>query len=121
MNLVTDQVYDQESTASVERKYGSCTNYTYVSADTPPAEEETTIEQLTELWTLVKSGAPPYVDLAVWVVTQISLAKEIAPHWLQLTTGGTLRPPPTYGMREQCYKCLNTGLIMLKAVSIAKI
>ena len=61
MNLVVYQVHDQEATASVMRKYGSCTNYNDVFCDIPPAEEETTIEQLTALWALVKSGAPPYV------------------------------------------------------------
>ena len=127
MNLVVDQVYDQEiECLSEEEVLKLYKNYTDVFGDMPPAEEEITIEQLTALWALVKSRAPPYVDFAVWGPHGYRLQRKLRLTGLQLTAGGDIRQvelsgPPTYGMWERCYKCLKTGLIMLKAVGIAKI
>ena len=127
MNMVVDQVYDQEIDCLKEEDViVYYKNYTDVFGDMPPAEEEITIEQLTALWALVKSGAPPYVDFSVWGPHGYRLMRKLRLTGLQLTPGGDLRQvelsgPPTFGMWERCYKCLKTGLIMLKCVGIAKI
>ena len=127
MNLVADQVYDQEipvlSDTDISTLYK---NYTDVFGDMPPPEEEITVEQLTALDALVKSGAPPYVDFAVWGPHGYRLMRKLRMTGMQLMPGGDFRQvelagPPTFGMWQRCYMCLKTGLLMLKAVSIAKL
>ena len=104
MNLVADQVYDQElpvlSDTDITKLYK---NYTDVFGDMPPPEEEITVEQLTALDALVKSGAPPYVDFAVWGPHGYRLMRKLRMTGMQLMPGGDFRQvelagPPTFGM-----------------------
>ena len=127
MNLVADQVYDQEipclSDSDITTLYE---NYTDAFGDMPTPDEEITVEQLTALDALVKSGAPPYVDFAVWGPHGYRLMRKLRKSGMQLMPGGDFRQvelagPPTFGMWQRWYMCLKTGLLMLKAVSIAKL
>ena len=70
---------------------------------------------------LIKSGAPPYVEFAVWGPRGYRLKRKSAPHKFTIDNRWNPYAPLTYGMWEQCYKWLKTGLIMLKAVGTVKI
>ena len=75
---------------------------------------------------LVKSGAPPYVDFAVWEPHEYRLMRKLLMTGMQLMPGGEFRQVElaglsTFGMWQRCYMCLETGLLMLKAISIPKL
>ena len=86
--------------------------------ETCPLLMRRSLEQLTALDALVKSGAPPYVDFAVWGPHGYRLMRNLLMTGMQLMPGGDFRQvelagPPTFGMWQRCYMCLETGLLML--------
>ena len=60
MSTVADQINDQEIDVLDDDKISKCyASYHTIFKDIPPEGEECTIEQLTALHELIKSGAPP--------------------------------------------------------------
>ena len=103
MNLIANQVYDQESTASMKRKYASCTNYTDVFGDMHPARRRQQLNSLQRYRRWSSRGHHHMLSLRSGGHTAIA-CKEIAPRRFTTDSRWNSQAPPTYGMWEQCYK-----------------
>ena len=125
MSTVADQINDQEVDVLDDEKINQCyAAYNAIFKDIPPEGEECTIEQLSGLHELLKSGAPPYVDFALWGPHGYRMMRRLRLTGLLMGEGGHLRHvelpgPPDFAMWEKCYRVLRTGLLMLEAVSVS--
>lgn len=127
MSAVVDQINEQEVEALTEDDINTCyKNYTKIFQDLPPEGEECTVEQLTALNELLKSGCPPYTDFALWGPYGLRMLRKVKLSGMHIAEGGELRHielpgPPNFAMWEKCYRVLRTGLIMHDAVSVSNL
>ena len=125
LSTIVDQANDLEieplAVADVEAAYAA---YRAKMGDTPRPEEDLTPEQLGGLKALFASGAPPYVDLAVWGPFGRRIQKKLKLTGLVMTSGGTLQQaqlfgPPSVEEWQAGFAIFRTGAIMLEEISPA--
>jgi len=125
LSTVVDQANDLEiepmSSDSVESAYAT---YRLKMGDNPRPEEDVTPEQLAGLRALFASGAPPYVDLAIWGPFGRRIQKKLRLNGLILSSAGTLHQAQLYGppnIEEWLagFAVYRTGAIMLGQITPA--
>jgi len=92
----------------------------------PSHDHECTAEQVSALHSLASSGAPLYVDLAVWGPHHYRLLKKIKLSGMQIMPNGVLHNielagPPNFEMWEKCMTVFKTGCIQLELLSPARV
>ena len=92
----------------------------------PGEGEEPTSDQLTAVHHLLKSGVPPYADFAVFGPHQLRLRRRLKFSGMTIARDGHLQSvelhgPPSVEERLACYRVLTVCLIMLKAVTPARL
>ena len=92
--------------------------------DMPRPEDDVTAEQLAGLRAMFSTGAPPYVDLAVWGPFGRRIQKKLKLTGLVMTASGTLQQAQLYGPPNvddwlAGFAVFKTGAIMLGEVTPA--
>ena len=90
--------------------------------DYPRPEEDVTPEQLAALSALFSSGAPPFVDLAVWCPYGRRIQRELRFSGQVLGASGVLHTlqlygPPTVCGWQACWAIFKTGAITRQELS----
>lgn len=90
----------------------------------PRPEEDITIEQLTGLRALFRSGAAPYVDLSIWGPFGARTQRRLKMAGVTLGSDGTIQQvqmpgPPNVESWQEGFGVFRTGCIMLDQISIA--
>jgi hypothetical protein len=122
---IVDQANDLEVDpmphSEVEAAYKT---YKDKMGDMPRPEDDVTTEQLAGLRALFATGAPPYVDLAVWGPFGRRIQKKLKLTGLVMTASGTLQQAQLYGPPNldewlAGFAVFKTGAIMLGEVTPA--
>ena len=96
--------------------------YIKVMDEAPGEDVAVTIEQLTAISHVLRSGRAPYADFSIWVKNANRMMKRIALQGLVFDSKGALHNvemygPPTLEAWAESYDCLVTSMIMLNTVS----
>ena len=100
-------------------------HYKKITGGFPPSQKECTIEQLSGLQALVVARAAPYVDFNIWGPHQYRIMKKLKLQGMVLLPGGEMRHieipgPSTFPLWEGCFDELETGLVQLDIVKLAR-
>ena len=126
MATIINQANDDEIEPMPEtRLKASFDHYKQVTGGFPPSQKECTIEQLSGLLALVDAKAAPYCDFNIWGPHQYRIMKKLKLQGMVLMPGGEMKHieisgPSTFPLWEGCYDVLETGLVQLDVVRLAR-
>ena len=126
LSSVIDQTNDAEEHLLDRTKIAEAyQRFKTALGDFPPHDEEPTGEQLTALHAVVGSGAPPYVDLAVWGPHQYRLLKKLKLRGMQILPNGEFQVvemagPGSFEQWESCFRVFRAAAVMLGILTPAR-
>ena len=123
--IVSQSNEDEVELISDEKVNGCFKHYKDITGGFPPPHKECTIEQLTGLASLVNARAAPYVDFNIWGPHQYRIMKKLKLQGMVLMPGGDMKMveiagPSAFPLWQTCYDVLETGLVQLDIVKIAR-